>query len=197
MVSEVQVSMEAERLERIRALAEGVRSFLEPRWMEWRVGRGHPPLEEGKAASWDMCRFSTSFLHHVLEREMPEEDWIILGGSPDDDQDIDRNVGLPGGYHDRSTDQWHGHYWITDGAYDLVVDVTADQFDGPAVLVVSESGDEAWGHEVAGQYAENYLEAAVEHHMRDLLAGTDAIHALEPFHPKDPASSSILNQSGL
>ena len=138
-------------------IASEVRRFLEPRWIEFQRQRG---LVIASHPSTGMCRLSAMFLLHVLERELPAGGWQCLGGSPDPaDEDVDPTLGLPGGYRDGNGD-WSGHYWIADGGFELVVDVTADQFGGETVVVAEDATDNG--------YRENYAPAAVRERMKDV-----------------------------
>lgn len=143
--------------ETLLLIAGEVRSFLEPRWIEFQRQRG---LVYASHPSTGMCRLSAMFLLHVLEREFPAGGWQCLGGSPDpDDEDVDPTLGLPGGYRD-SNGEWSGHYWIADGGFEFVVDVTADQFGGEPVVVAEDAADNG--------YRENYAGPAVRERMKDV-----------------------------
>lgn len=137
-------------------IASEVRSFLEPRWVDFQRQRG---LVNASHPSTGMCRLSTLFLLRVLEQEMPAGDWQCLGGCADrTDEDVDPALGLPGGYQDANGD-WSGHYWVADGAFDVIVDVTADQFGG-APVTVNDDAD--------APYRENYASGAVTERMKDV-----------------------------
>lgn len=143
--------------EELFAIATEVRSFLEPRWIQFQRQRG---LVCASHPSTGMCRLSTLFLLRVLEQELPAGGWQCLGGCSDaTDEDVDPNLGLPGGYRDSNGD-WSGHYWISDGGFELIIDVTADQFGGDPVVVAEDVPD--------GAYRENYAPAAVTERMKDV-----------------------------
>ncbi|BCB21974.1 hypothetical protein [Bosea sp. ANAM02] len=143
--------------EELFAIATEVRSFLDPRWIEFQRQRG---LVYASHPSTGMCRLSALFLLRVLEQELPAVGWQCLGGSPDAaDEDVDPALGLPGGYRD-SDGNWSGHYWVADGDFELVVDITADQFGGEPVVVIEDVAD--------GAYRENYVSAAVVERLKDV-----------------------------
>jgi hypothetical protein len=93
--------------ERVLRVAPAVRDFLEPRWDAWRRERGRPVPPCPSAA---MCRFLALFLTRVLAVELPEGEWLCVGGDPADSEDVDS--GATGGYAD-SDGQWHGPYWVS------------------------------------------------------------------------------------
>lgn len=143
--------------EEIFVIATEVRRFLEPRWMEFQRQRG---LVCASHPSTGMCRLSTLFLLRVLDQEIPRGGWQCLGGCPDAaDEDVDPALGMPGGYRDSNGD-WSGHYWVTDGDFEFVLDVTADQFGGDAVVVVEDVS--------GGSYRANYDPGAVLERMKDV-----------------------------
>lgn len=98
----------------LRAFAERARAFLEPLWIDflcdpWSAVR--LPLSTGA------CRVSSEFLAAV----MPAAGfvgWRVHGGA-------DAFVTADGARRD--------HYWVSDGT--LALDVTADQFGLPAIMV--------------------------------------------------------------
>src|SRR5690606_4098612 len=115
-----------------------VRTFLEPRWRSWKTER-IPWVLEGVARplSENMCRFSALFLAHVLEREVGGT-WHVDGGCsepPDraDLLDVDPER-APGGMADIEGG-WRGHYWVVDDGWSTILDITADQFGWPPVLI--------------------------------------------------------------
>jgi len=140
--------------DRVERIATEVRAFLEPLWAERHAPSGPPP---GKPVSHNMCRFSAAFLKRVLDVEMPEGDWCVIGGNPTDGDDIDPEYGLPGGCRDPEG-RWHAHYWLITGDYGLIVDVTADQFGGEPVICTGDDSD----------HRENYFDGAVRDHLEDV-----------------------------
>ena len=78
------------------------------------------------------CLHACILLSSMLERFGNCKAVTIRGGDGQGD----------GGYVD-AAGVWHGHYWIEadDGSGALVMDITADQFGGPAVVVLRK--DEA------------------------------------------------------
>jgi hypothetical protein len=142
--------------DQVRRIAVEARQFLEERWSAWRQQNGET-LEPGMAPSHSMCRFSAAFLLHVLGTEIPEGDWSVVGGNPTGGDDIDPDYGLPGGYRDAGG-QWQAHYWLITGDYGLVVDITADQFGGAAVIC----GEDDNG------YRDNYYTGAVSDHLDEV-----------------------------
>ena len=146
---------------RVEDIATEVRAFLEPLWAEKHSPNGPP---RGKPLSHDMCRFSASFMKQVLDIEMPEGEWIVVGGNPTDGDDIDPESGAPGGYKD-TKGRWHGHYWVTDGGYGCALDLTADQFGDLPIVVFEEDGI---GSAKIGYYRENYFSGAVRAHLDDV-----------------------------
>ena len=152
-------------------IAKEAREFLEPQWESWRREKGNAISGAGPLSS-DMCRFSARFLCAVLKQEMPEGEWLCLGGSPTLDDDVDPDYGIPGGYKDLSG-AWHGHYWVSDGDYGLIVDVTADQFGGEKVFVGEEDFSSSADRIANCRYRENYSEMAVEQHILDVAWRVD------------------------
>jgi len=144
-------------IEQVRRIAAEVRSFLETKWPDVHKGN-HISVPEGMPPSYEMCRLSTAFLKAVLEQDLPEVEWQCVGGSPELDEDVNPEAGRNGGYRSR-IGLWHAHYWVTDGDYSIIADVTSDQFGGDPVTVKLDDGPT--------EYRENYFEGAVEVHMRD------------------------------
>jgi hypothetical protein len=84
-----------------------------------------------------MCRFTAAFAVKNLGWRFD-----VVGGEP-------LFPGDAAGYFDGA--QWHGHYWVTDGA--RIVDLTADQF-GADPLVFVRMPD--------ARYATNYTTEELE-----------------------------------
>lgn len=114
------------RLSEIGDLAGFLRSFVEPFWKAWKAESGKPqgPFETDSAG---MCGFTSCFVAMVLEREVGGG-WALAGGRP-------LPANLSGGVTCTSGRQ-NGHFWAEseDG---LIVDLTADQFGLPTVVVTT------------------------------------------------------------
>ena len=110
---------------RLWDIARAVRSFLEPIWPEWHRDRGRKP----DVPSRGTCGRSSLFLQHVLRHDCRlSADWTT--GVPIESQQGPKDPGL-GIFtgHD-----WHAHSWVeVEGGW--VVDITADQFLLPAIIV--------------------------------------------------------------
>lgn len=108
-------------------IARAVRAFLEPLW--WRQWQGAEA--EGVPPSAGMCGRSSLTLQHVLVRDFGIEARWASGTPP--------STGLHGtdGVGFLWLGQWVGHAWVE--AEGRIVDITADQFGGPPVLVVSSA----------------------------------------------------------
>ncbi|WP_336799455.1 hypothetical protein [Kaistia sp. MMO-174] len=103
----------------LHAIAASVRTFLEPAWRHWQPG--------AKPPSKNTCGRSSLFLERVLRHEGYEARWT--NGIPRLAEDAP-DLG-PFGFFDGT--RWESHAWIEcDG---FIVDVTADQFGAPPVLV--------------------------------------------------------------
>lgn len=102
---------------RIELVAGQVRRFLEPQWEEWHRHEGSPSL---LTPSQGTCGRSSLFLQEALRAEGLIAEFVA--GSPSEGQ---QGYWLDGA--------WHGHAWVeVDG---WIVDVTADQFGAPPVVV--------------------------------------------------------------
>lgn len=153
-------------IEQVRQIATEVRSFLEPRWLHAQGDNGIV-VPDGAPTSYSMCRFSTAFLKAVLDQEIPDVEWQWVGGSSHEDGDIDYDMKFPGGYLSTSG-HWECHYWVTDEDFDLIVDVTADQFGGEPVTVKTFPSTllrPDGPNFVPFEYRENYRSDAVGDHM--------------------------------
>ena len=101
-----------------------VRQFLIPHGREWRL----PTSSRGEPLSSGTCGRSSLLLTRVLQNELAlDARWAC--GSPGEDGTS------PHGYFDGSG--WRGHAWVIVGQ--RIVDVTADQFGDPPVVVTSAS----------------------------------------------------------
>lgn len=105
---------------------EGIRGFLEERWVAWGRERDRPVTRDGEG----MCRFTSAFLIAALGSH-----WQFSGGFPEY-WDFESGAMKPrasgGGYFDG--EKWHAHHWVTNGR--LIVDLTASQFGAERILVV-------------------------------------------------------------
>jgi hypothetical protein len=109
--------VEAELPTRLRQIAEAVRGFLEPYWADWHRQNGSPSV---LTLSQGTCGRSSLFLPDVLRaRGLPAEFAI---GCPSE-----------GAQGFRMGSVWHGHAWVE--CIGWIVDVTADQFKEPKVVV--------------------------------------------------------------
>ena len=82
----------------------------------------------GQASTQGSCLYASVLLQGMLHRWSGYE-VFIRGGGPAERENC--------GYHDGT--QWQGHYWLElhqEGKPLAVVDITADQFGGPAVQVI-------------------------------------------------------------
>ncbi|WP_420569212.1 hypothetical protein [Thalassovita sp.] len=111
--------------QRLEKISRAVRTFLEPYWAAWHRRGGSP---NKLTLSQGMCGRSSLFLRDVLRSEGEQADFVI--GSPSEG---------PQGY--RFEGVWRGHAWVQSG--DWIVDVTADQFGKPDV-VITPVGDEKY-----------------------------------------------------
>jgi hypothetical protein len=101
------------------ALAISVRAFLEPAWRQWQPGVD--------PASKNTCGRSSLFLERVLRQAGHEASWT--NGVPrlsEDGPDLG-----PFGFF--TGVRWESHAWVECGG--IIVDVTADQFGAPPVIV--------------------------------------------------------------
>lgn len=142
---------------RVHEVAARARVFLEPRWRAWKLAH-EPWLLAGHPASYLMCRFSALFLAAALGRELGGT-WRPDGGDGEAAARVDprevETARAPGGILGLDG-RWHSHYWVADGDWSTIVDITADQF-GHAPVIVSANGD--------ARYRGNYLVAAIDGHM--------------------------------
>lgn len=114
---------------RLELIASAVRAFLEPDW--WRSWQGAEA--EGVPASAGMCGRSSLTLKHVLNRDFDiDANWA--SGTP---PFRDRRGAAGAGF--LWLDQWVGHAWV-EAEGGLIIDITADQFDG-APVIVTPAGD--------------------------------------------------------
>jgi len=139
------------RLSEIGDAAGGFRPFLESCWREWkaRSARGTCPFETDSAG---MCGFTSAFLAEALARKVGGE-WRVAGGRP-----------LSGGGVTCPKGLQNGHFWcVSDDG--VIVDLTADQFGLPTVLVTT------WRD---GRYAETFTEREIVEHLPKVLPVAEA-----------------------
>ncbi len=164
----------------VAAVAHRMRAFLEPLWSEWHEARRErlaamgEPSDPPAQASRGMCRWSSMVLLDVLAKETGRT-WTLKGGS------VYPPLHPTGGILD-AAGQWRDHYWVEAG--DLLVDVTADQFGRPSVIV--ESG----AHPL---HRPNYTPAEIRQHVADarITAGKWLDAYRRPAPPSDPDEGRI------
>lgn len=139
-----------------------IRAFLEISWEKWKIERLRDltvPLSTG------MCRFSSIFLHPILE-DRTGRSWKMVGGETRD--------GDVGGMMD-SNGEWQPHYWLTDG--NMIVDVTADQF-GHDPIILTDYADP--------RYRANLTSLELRWHIADASITPAAWHRdFADFTPDD------------
>ena len=109
-------------------IATAARRFIEPIWLDWhRAWGGDLPAI---AAQWT-CGRSSLFLIRVLNAQGLDAHWV--SGTPRS-APSGPDIGPFGFFHDGS---WQSHAWVECGDY--IVDITADQFGAPPVLVVDST----------------------------------------------------------
>jgi hypothetical protein len=111
-------------------VALATRAFLKPAWVRWQHAHGEPIAE---VLSSNTCGRSSLFLRNVLRAEGFPAEWA--NGTPrlsEDGPDIG-----PFGFF--TGHRWESHAWVVSG--DLILDITADQFGAPPVIVTSVSDE--------------------------------------------------------
>lgn len=103
---------------RIEQLATSARAFMIPHWRRWHEEWGPPA--PSTLSQWTCVRSSLFLSTVLLEAETRA---TVESGVPD--------AGSPVGF--RKNDGWTSHAWVRCGG--LIVDITADQFGGPNVLL--------------------------------------------------------------
>jgi hypothetical protein len=142
--------------ESLHAIAASVRAFLEPAWRRWQPGV--------EPASTNTCGRSSLFLQRVLADHGCVAVWAngvprLNEGGPD--------LG-PFGFFTGL--RWESHAWVEcDG---FIVDVTADQFGAPPVIVTPASDPRYCAHtfDTASAEAIAARKRTVEALWRDWLA---------------------------
>lgn len=148
----------AARMSEVGDAATKLRSFLEPRWEEYKIESGRP-IGFMEAISASMCGFSSAFAAIVLGTQ-DGATWRVAGGTPEN-----------GGGVLGADSRLKGHFWtVSDDG--IVVDLTADQFGLPAVVVTSQRDS---------RFRESFSPHEIELHMpRVLPVAHDWIeHAME------------------
>lgn len=146
----------------LNELLSAWRDHLETGMAEWKLARGYR-VDAGNPASKDMCRgvawATAAYLTHETDRQ-----WAVAGGwhrLPADPKwhAFVRATDIPGGMADRDG-TWHGHYWAVEQertdddpeAPRRIVDLAADQFGWPSVIVSDEAdpryGANLWEDEI-------------------------------------------------
>lgn len=135
--------MEASTASEIAAAADAatrLRPFLEGAWAAHRAA-SPVPADPFKPVSHRMCGFTSAFMAEILEGECPAG-WRVAGGAP-----ANGGVVLPCG-------RMEGHFWtVSDSG--VVVDLTADQFGLPVIVVRLRDG----------RYRESFDHAEIMDHM--------------------------------
>ena len=127
-----------------------VRLFLEPLWTQAHESWADSPTPY--PPSKQMCRYSCIFLKEVLAEASFGVFEIKLG------RPITRELDgtHEGRFGYRSADgRWHDHAWLTQK--DLLIDITADQFGGPAVTVATHPSSEYHPNMSETEASENIL----------------------------------------
>ena len=118
----------ADDLDVVTYVAETARECWSEIWPGWKRFAGHPDPSGGTASS-DTCIPTSMALRKMLDRCVRDWNWHVVGGRP--------TVRTPLGglwYPDR---RGGPHVWVEGrrkGAR-ITVDITADQFGGPEVVV--------------------------------------------------------------
>lgn len=108
-------------MSRIGDHASDLRMFLEPHWEDWKLKTGRP-IGGDVIASEKMCGFSSTFAAIAL-KELDGGDWRVAGGWP-----------KSGGGVSCPRKRLNSHFWtVSDDG--IVVDLTADQFGMPGIIV--------------------------------------------------------------
>jgi hypothetical protein len=127
----------------LRPIAAASRAFLELIWPEWH-GAGPGPVPA--ILSTRTCGRSSLFLRNALRAEGRSADWVSGMLLPDH---APCEAGGAG---------WHHHAWVVSGGF--IVDITADQFGAPPVVVIAAADaryrpgrDPAWPHAIRARHA--------------------------------------------
>jgi len=126
--------------------ASELRSFLEPLWMLRRTLTGRLP-DAGTSCSEGMCGFSASFVALALSA-IDGGEWRVAGGWPQS-----------GGGIACPRRSLRAHFWTVseDG---IVVDLTADQFGHPGIIVTGCNDP---------RYVESFTAEEIERHLPKVM----------------------------
>ncbi len=106
-------------------IAAAARRFVEPIWEEW---HRHAGADRPAIAAQGTCGRTSLFLQRVLNTQGFGAEWVC--GTPRSGPLGPENG--PFGFRWGKT--WQSHAWVECGNF--IVDITADQFGAPPVLVV-------------------------------------------------------------
>ena len=124
------------RLAHLVQLAHEARVFLEPHWAAWHSKSGS--LEGRRTMSDGTCGRSSQFLRELLKAEGYDAELVF--GSP---------VECDCGY--LSEAGWRGHGWVVVAEPACLIDLTADQFGAPPVIITAPDDPRyRRGHALAG-----------------------------------------------
>lgn len=143
--------MTQHRLSEIGDAAGCFRPFLETCWRRWKAesAKGTCPLEADSAG---MCGFTSAFLAEALARTVGGE-WRVAGGRP-----------FSGGGVTCPQGRLNGHFWcVSDDG--VIVDLTADQFGLPTVLVTTLKDS---------RYSETFTAEEIDEHLPKVLPVAEA-----------------------
>ena len=119
--------------------AKRLRRFMEPVWDDWRAAE---PWHHGATPSAGACGRTSLFVRDVLRRQGHDAQWS--NGVPR------RSELAPiGDFGFYVGGRWESHAWVT--CQDWIVDITADQFGAPPVIVTPATDP---------RYAANNLDTA-------------------------------------
>lgn len=124
------------RLEEIAGCAASLRPFLEERWRAFKASSPRP-YDAFEAESKGMCGFTSAFVAEAM-RQAVGGDWRVAGG-----------LARPGSY------SAYGHLWTVSDDGELV-DLTADQFGMPSVIVTTVRDP---------RFTETYCEEDIGRHL--------------------------------
>jgi hypothetical protein len=112
-------------------LCSQARQFLEPRWLQLHQSWGDSQPE---TISKYMCRYTSIFLKAILN-EGACSSWRLVAGRPIAKEYEGTEKGCFG--FRTSNGLFFDHCWVQSS--DLIVDITADQFEGEAIIITSIS----------------------------------------------------------
>ncbi|OCP22158.1 MULTISPECIES: hypothetical protein [unclassified Ensifer] len=118
----------------VRNLAVAARQFMEPIWLEWHSAwKGDAPTTPSQ---WT-CGRTSLFLSRALTADGFEASWA--SGTPR----LSPSGAALGDFGFLSDTGWQSHAWVECG--DLIVDITADQFGAPPILI-TDRHDRRYGN---------------------------------------------------